>query len=109
MVIQCVRILHVANGTLIAIRQVKFVIARNAVQEIPGPLETNVRLLVQQQIRFIGAAQSVTKLDIRSRPARVNMIVLVDSHQESCTEQGDQRSGLQLIGRAFDVARHLPW
>jgi hypothetical protein len=37
------------------------------------------------------------------------MIVLIDSYQETRAEQGDQCSCLQLICRALDVARYLPW
>jgi len=68
---------------MIAAGEEQFVAAGNAAQEIPRPLKTQVRLLVQQQVGFIGAAQPVPEFDIRSRPAGVYVIVLIDPHQET--------------------------
>lgn len=76
-------------------------------QEVPRPLEAQLRFLVQQQVGFVGATQTVTEFDIRARPARPNLIVSVDPDQQAGREQRDEGSRLNLISRVLNEARNL--
>jgi len=76
-------------------------------QEVPGPLEAQLRFLVQQQVGFVGATQPMTEFDIRAWPAWADLIVGAYPDQQAGREQRDQGGRLNLISRILDEARNL--
>ena len=105
--IQCVRILYIECAASAASRKKQLVVEGNALQQIPGPLEAQLRIFMKKQVGFIGAAQAMSILDVGSWPAGMHGIVLINAHKKSCREQGDQRGCLTLILRTFDEAIDL--
>ena len=105
--INSVSVLHVKRIAAAAGRQIQFVIHRYTVQEVPGPFETQLWVLVQQEVGLIGSTESMSKLDVGPRPARANSIIVVYSYQETGRKQRDQGSGLNLVPGVFYKSRDL--
>src|SRR5210317_299508 len=76
-------------------------------EQVPGPLEIKFRIGVQQEVCLVGPAKPMSELDVRSRPTGMYMVLGVDTYEKAGAEQGDQRRGLRLVYRTFDVALHL--
>jgi hypothetical protein len=55
----------------------------NALEQVPGPLEIELRIGVQQDICFVGAAESMPKFYVRSRPTRMYPAFFVDTYEKA--------------------------
>jgi len=95
-----VGVLHIKRIAAAAGSQVQLVVHRNTVQQVPGPFEAKLWILVQQEVRLISTTESVSKLDVGPRPAWTNPIV-VYADQEAGRKQRDQRGGLNLVPGVF--------
>jgi hypothetical protein len=106
--IERIGILNIPRLTAAADSQVKLVVVRNVLQQIPRPFETQMRIFMQQQIRLVSTTNAVAEFDIRPRPARRYIVTRVDAQQKTTAKQCHQGRGLQLIVRIFDKAANLP-
>ena len=82
--IQRIGILDIVRVTLLAVGKIEFVVLRNALQQVPCPFETQLWLLVKQQVGFISAAETMAKFNIGARPTWVYAIILINAYQEPC-------------------------
>ena len=105
--IKRVGVLNIEGGAVIAGGEIEFVVIGDALQQIPRPLKAKLRLFVQQEIGLVSAAQAVAKLDVGARPARMDIVVPIDTHQEPRSKQRNQRSRLYLILSILDEAGYL--
>ena len=94
---------------MLTVRKIQLVVIRDALQQVPGPFETEFGILVQQLVRLVGSAQAMAKLHVGTRPAGVYVVFMIDSHQQAGAEQGHQRRGLQLVFGVLDVTSDLSW
>ena len=62
---------------------------------------------MKQEVGFVSPAQSVSELDVRSRPTGIYVVVFIDANKKAGAEQCDKRGGLRLINGGLDVALHL--
>lgn len=107
LVVQGIGILNIRRLTGPANGQVQLVVSGNVLQQIPGPLEAEFRNPVQQYIGFKGTAYAVAVFNVRAGPAGMNPVGGIDSEQEACAIERNQRRGLQLIVCIFDEKAYL--
>jgi hypothetical protein len=74
-VIQRIGVLHVSCPAADTHGEVQLVVIRNALQKVPGPLEIQARVVVQQEVGFIGTADAVAVLDAWPWPAGRNAVL----------------------------------
>ena len=87
--IQGIGILNVRGLAALAHRQIQLVVSGNVLQKVPGPLETEFRHPMQQQVSLEGATHAVAVFHARPRPAGMNPIRCIDPEQQTCTEKRD--------------------
>jgi hypothetical protein len=96
-VVQSIGILNIESFTLFAVRKIKFVVVGDALQQVPRPFETQLRLLMEQQVGFVGPAKPVTKFNAGPRPTGVYTVILVNANKKPRREKCYKRRGLNLI------------
>lgn len=77
-VIQGKSILDIARLAARTNREVKFVIVGDVLQQAPRPFETQLSIFMQQQVGLESAADTMTKFNVRPRPARRYRVVGVN-------------------------------
>jgi hypothetical protein len=95
--IQGIGVLNIERSALPAVRKIEFVVVGDALQEVPCPFETQLRLLVKQQVGLISTAKPMTKFDARTRPTGVYAIMLINANQKPGRKQCYKRRSLNLI------------
>lgn len=92
--VQGIGVLDIGRLTNSAHGQVQLVVSGHVLKEVPGPLETELWHPVQQQIGFECTTYAVSVFDVRARPTGMNLVGSVDSQQEACAKERDQRRRL---------------
>jgi len=82
---------------------------RNALQQVPRPLETQLWLLMEQQVGFVSAAKAVAKFNVGARPTGVHAVMLINTDQEPRRKKCDERRRLNLILRILDESCNPAW
>ena len=106
--IQRVGIVHITSLAMSAEREYQLVVAGDRVQQVPGPLETQQRAFVHEQVSLESAANAMPEFDVWSWPAGMYVAALVDAQEEADAKQGNERRSLQLMVRVLDEAPNLP-
>ena len=105
--IQRIGVLNISRLTMLALGEIEFVVVANALQQIPRPLETQLRVVVEEQIVLECATETVPEFDIRSWPARNDFVVFLDSQEQAGAEKRYQDRRLQLVFRILDESSDL--
>lgn len=105
--VERVRILYVDCLAGPAVREVQLVVIRDAVEQIPGPLETQTRVFMQQEVGLERAAYPMPEFNVGPRPTGGDIVSGVYAQQQAAAKKCDECCCLQLIVRILDEAGHL--
>jgi len=70
--------------------KIELLVIGDTLQQVPGPFKTETGVVMQQQIGLIGAAKTMAEFYVRSRPAGMYPIFLINTQQQTGTVQGNQ-------------------